>query len=207
MRLVKLLIIPCAGFLVVWLIGLFWFAGEIAVSAPDLSEPVSPEERTEAVAVLTGGSDRFSEGLKLLLARYADHMFVSGVGGQATVYGLLKEQEEYPASIRYRLRQQIEFGYEAQDTRGNADEVAEWITKNGYTRVRLVTSNYHMPRSLMELHHQLGNAVTIIPHPVVAEHVKMEDWWKYEGTRRLITSEYNKFLASSVMHAFAGRVE
>ena len=45
----------------------------------------------------------------------------------------------------------VDLGYEALDTVGNADETRTWARSNGYTRLIVVTSRYHMPRSLAEL--------------------------------------------------------
>ena len=37
--------------------------------------------------------------------------------------------------------------------------------------------------------------VTIIAHPIVPEQVKLQDWWRYPGTAKLLVSEYIKYLA------------
>jgi len=42
-------------------------------------------------------------------------------------------------------------GYQARDTIGNAQETALWARKNKLETVKVVTSDYHMARSLLEL--------------------------------------------------------
>ena len=91
----------------------------------------------------------------------------------------------------------------AVDTIGNARETAEWMARQGFTSLRLVTAGYHMPRSLLEFRHALPDA-TLIPHPVFPEHVKQEDWWAWPGTASLIVGEYSKFLLAWLRHTTLG---
>ena len=71
-------------------------------------------------------------------------------------------------------------------------ETGEWIRKNKVRSIRLVTSNYHIPRSLEEFRSQ-NPQIKIVPHPVYSENVSPQ-WWKNRGSFCLIASEYNKFL-------------
>lgn len=93
----------------------------------------------------------------------------------------------------------IALGYEAGDTIGNAAETALWMRKEGFRSVRLVTANYHMPRSLLEFSHAMPG-VTVIPHPVFPNSVKQDQWWRWPGTAHLIATEYTKYLAAAVRH-------
>ena len=45
----------------------------------------------------------------------------------------------------------VDIGYVAETTRGNADETAAWAYERGYKSLIIVTSDYHMPRSLIVL--------------------------------------------------------
>ena len=58
---------------------------------------------------------------------------------------------------------------------------------------RLVTANYHMPRSLQEFRAVMPN-LTIVPHPVFPAHIRLNDWWRWPGTAILLAGEYNKLL-------------
>ena len=68
--------------------------------------------------------------------------------------------------------------------------------------VAVVTSNYHMPRTLIEFGHALKDEDAIwagervLPHPVVSEGVDPDQWWRQPATARLLASEYVKFLAA-----------
>jgi len=56
-----------------------------------------------------------------------------------------------------------------------------------------VTSNYHMPRTLLELDHALPN-VRKTPYAVVTPSVRPEAWWQSVSSARLLASEYIKFV-------------
>lgn len=166
-----------------WGIGLFQFAAAIPARIEDAST------RTDAIVVLTGGSGRLSEGLKLLAENLADKLFVSGVYRGIDVNKLLELAQRAPEGFKCC----VEIGHGADDTTGNAAETAAWVRRHGIKSLRIVTSNYHMPRSLLEFREALPDAV-FIPHPVFPTHVKQEQWWVWPGTAGLIIGEYNKFL-------------
>jgi uncharacterized SAM-binding protein YcdF (DUF218 family) len=86
-------------------------------------------------------------------------------------------------------------GHQAQNTPGNAIETARWMRREGYHSLRLVTSWYHMPRSLLEFERAMPG-VDIVPHPVFSEQVKDQDWWAWRGAAGLLIGEYGKYLAA-----------
>ena len=45
----------------------------------------------------------------------------------------------------------VDLGFEAEDTVGNAQEIAAWADAKGYDSLIVVTSDYHMPRALTEI--------------------------------------------------------
>jgi uncharacterized SAM-binding protein YcdF (DUF218 family) len=94
----------------------------------------------------------------------------------------------------------------ADDTRGNAVETAAWIREQGFGSLRLVTANYHMPRSLLEFRHAMPD-IEIVPHPVFPENFKQDEWWLWPGSASLLASEYSKYLVALLRTTFAGRAE
>ena len=165
-----------------WIGGLFWFATLIPQGVTDATT------RTDAIVVLTGGSGRLSTGLGLLAENRARKLFVSGVYRGLDVKTLLRLARATPDGLEGR----VGIG-EAVDTTGNAAETAAWLLGQGFRSLRIVTSGYHMPRSLLEFRQVLPDA-TLIPHPVFPEHVKQDRWWAWPGTASLIVSEYSKYL-------------
>jgi uncharacterized SAM-binding protein YcdF (DUF218 family) len=97
----------------------------------------------------------------------------------------------------------ITLGYNAEDTIGNAGETAAWMAENGFHSLRMVTANYHIPRGLLEFRRALPGA-ELIPHPVFPAQVRLEAWWRWPGTTRLVISEYNKYLAASLRGVLPG---
>ncbi|CCQ74745.1 YdcF family protein [Magnetospira sp. QH-2] len=170
-------------FLIPWSGGLFWFTGQLPQSAE------RPDEKTDAIVVLTGGSGRLDTGLDLLASGQAVKLFVSGVYQGVDVRQLLSLSQRSPQSLTCC----IELGYGARDTIGNARETAQWAKENNIGSLRLVTASYHMPRTLLEFRHTLPGR-TLIAHAVFPDQVKQDRWWMWPGTTRLIIGEYNKYL-------------
>lgn len=166
-----------------WLGGFIWFA-EQAVVFP---EPTG--RHVDAIVVLTGGSERLAQGLSLLDRGQADLLFVSGVHSSVGVSDLPPLHDRDPESLPCC----ITLGYDADDTGGNAAETAAWIAERNVTAIRLVTSNYHMPRSLVEFRRLMPD-LEIIPDPVDPGPVRLDEWYRFPGTADLLFREYNKTL-------------
>lgn len=196
-KFLKLILLIFFSFTLIWGGGLIWFKSRI----PQSQE--ADQKNADAIIVLTGGSERLAEGVSLLQKEKAQKIFVSGVGEGVNVTGLLRGNY-LPQSLEASLGDKIELGYKAGDTKGNAEEAAEWVSANNYKTIFLVTSNYHMPRSLLEFKLSMPE-VEIIPHPVFPAHVKLERWWKFPGTRELIILEYNKYIATAIKLEFQRR--
>ena len=68
---------------------------------------------------------------------------------------------------------------------------------NGYESLIIVTSDYHLPRSLLEMK-ALMPGVELIPYPV-----RTSPPWRNPRAARLWLQEYAKFAAVSVRYAVA----
>jgi uncharacterized SAM-binding protein YcdF (DUF218 family) len=184
-RPLKRLMSIAGALLIAYILGFFWFATLLPTGVAD------PEQRTDAIVVLTGGSDRLAVALDLLSAEKAEKLFVSGVYHGVDVRQLLDLAQHSPEALSCC----IVLGNEADNTRGNAIETAVWMKQQGYRSLRLVTATYHMPRSLLELHRVMP-AIEIVPHPVFTETFKREDWWLWPGSSTLLVTEYTKYLVA-----------
>ena len=175
----------CAAAL--WLAGLILFVDHIR----DLREPPidATLQQTDAIIVLTGGSERVTTGLELLRTGKARKLFISGVHPGLTLDPLIGNLL-IPPGMRECC---IALGHAAESTRGNADESLIWMTMQNYHSLRLVTANYHMPRSLLVFHAAMPD-MAIVPHPVSPDSVKLNRWWLRPGTASLLVTEYNKYL-------------
>ena len=83
------------------------------------------------------------------------------------------------------------------NTLGNAIETKRWAERRGFRSLIVVTSNYHMPRALVEFSHAMPQT-TLIPFAVVGEKWREEPWWTSASTLRLLMSEYVKYIAAEV---------
>ena len=185
-RVARVLLPPAALLglaLVCWLGGLVWFAQTIP------REGGWADRATDAIVVLTGGSERISTGVQLLSRGLGRTLFVSGVHQGVDLRDMLRAARLEPSTLECC----IVLGYEAGDTVGNAAETAAWMRSRSYESLRLVTSNYHMRRSLLEFGMAMPQ-VDVVPHPVAPDAVKLADWWRWPGTLALIVNEYNKYL-------------
>jgi len=172
-----------------WFCGFIWFGQKIN------SYPDHNNEHTDAIVVLTGGRNRIAEAIRLLNDNMAEHLFISGVEKHTKMNDIMNK-----TGININNPEKAELGYNATTTIENALEIKNWIEKNDIKSVRLITSNYHTPRSLAELN-ALHVSLKIIPDPVYSEKVAPY-WWQSWGTFKLIVGEYNKYLVVIVRNLF-----
>lgn len=176
--------------LLLWLGGLLWFTA----SMPDAVDDA--DRRTDAIVVLTGGSERLDAGLALLATGKARKLLISGVDPTIETSELMRVSGLTPDNLHCC----VVLGRAANDTAGNALETAAWMADEGFSSLRLVTAVYHMPRSLLEFRRAMP-AATIVPHPVFPGSVKHENWWRWPGTTALYVGEYVKFIAAQARGA------
>ena len=138
---------------------------------------------TDAIVVPTGGAGRIDRGIRLMRDRQARRMLVTGVAP-----GVRAQDLAAANGVSMRLFGCcIDLGADAVDTRSNAEETARWVRQHDYHTVRLVTSDWHVPRARMELAAVLGPRVRVLGDGV-------------PGNARLATlvNEYNKLLLRRV---------
>jgi uncharacterized SAM-binding protein YcdF (DUF218 family) len=175
-----------------WGTGLLWFITLIP------SEPATDTATTDAIVVLTGGSLRLDRGFELLAQGRAQKMFVSGVEDGVTL-GSLLHNREYRAYTDRIPQGSVTLGHKARSTVGNAEETAQWMAEQHVKSIRLVTGNYHIPRSVLELREAVPG-MQIVLEPVFPSHFAHNGWWQSAGNIRLVVSEYHKFVASIIVH-------
>lgn len=113
---------------------------------------------TDAIVVPTGGAGRIDRGIALLQANQARRMLVTGVAPGVRPIDLAREYRTPTALFACC----IDLGADAVDTRSNAEETAAWVKAHGYRTVRLVTSDWHVPRARMELSALMGSSVIVL---------------------------------------------
>lgn len=164
--------------------GFGWFANMVS----HLTTPTNPA-KADAIIVLTGGQSRLDAAMGLLASGKGERLLISGV---------------HPSASRRRLQAAtggdkklfsccVDIDRAALDTIGNAEESAKWVEDHAYGTVILVTNNYHMPRSLLEMGRLLHKA-RLEPYPVVNAKLDNGGWLTKPQALRVLFTEYNKYL-------------
>lgn len=161
---------------------------------------LQPSGSADAIVVLTGGSEgRIDAGMKLLRRGLGERLLISGVNRK------LKRDELF-AQLDQPAPCCIDLGYEALDTVGNAAEASRWAARHDFKRLIVVTSSYHMPRSLNELALAMPD-VELLAHAVRPRAFSEGAWWLRPGAARILLSEYLKLIPSYarlVLHRMIG---
>ena len=154
-----------------------------------------------AIVVLTGGSGRLEHGINLWLGKKGEKLFVSGANEEVSYDDVVrftpKNKRDY---VRKNSGTKVILGKAADNTIGNAEETKQWLATQKYKSILLVTSHYHMPRSISEFK-ALMPGLVIIPEPVIVNGFKSH-WWMTDENRKIVLSEYHKYLISKFRHWF-----
>ena len=167
--------------------GFLWFVRLMPTSEIVLAR------NADGIVVLTGAALRISDALDLLAAGRGRRLLISGVNPTVSRADLAKMWPGDPALFECC----VDLGHEAQTTVGNASELDAWTREHGYSSLILVTSEFHMPRALLEARERMID-VEIIPYAVASDHLgpdgrprRLADWQHIGG-------EYTKYLAARV---------
>lgn len=98
----------------------------------------------EDIVVLTGGKNRIKSALDSVKKFHAKNVLISGVYKGTKLEDILGDTENMGDVS-------VVLGYKAMNTEGNAKEIREVAEDLGMKEIILVTSDYHMFRSLHEV--------------------------------------------------------
>lgn len=168
-------------------IGFFWFTWNLI---GNFKAHIAP---ADAIIVLTGKAPRIQDAITLLADRKGKKLLISGVNIATTKQTLRKR---FSAQDRL-FTCCVDIDTVAQNTRGNAAQSARWVKQNGFKSLILVTSAYHMPRSLLEFRHAMPDR-HLTAFPLNTKSIPIDRWWAYPGTTQLLVIEYFKYLLAWV---------
>jgi uncharacterized SAM-binding protein YcdF (DUF218 family) len=156
-----------AGLVAVLLLagGFFWFAWQIQTEEAPL------ERSADGIVVLTGAAARIPDAIELLAAERGKRLLISGVHRDTRAREIASLTPLYSKLFNCC----IDLDRSALNTFGNAIETKRWAVEHNFNSLIIVTSNWHMPRAMAEMRHQLPQA-TLIPYPVISEKVRSESW-------------------------------
>ena len=174
------------GALILFLGGFALFATHVS----QLSTPKNPPA-ADAIIVLTGGQARLDAAIDLLKSGKGERLLISGVHPSTSS----KMLQAATGGDKALFSCCVDIDRAALDTIGNAEESAKWVRTHAYSRVILVTNNYHMPRSLLEMSRLLDKE-ELDPYPVVNSNLDNGGWIVRPEALRVLFTEYNKYLAA-----------
>jgi uncharacterized SAM-binding protein YcdF (DUF218 family) len=152
-----------------------------------------PARQADGIVVLTGGASRVSDAMELLAAGYGKRLLISGVHPTSAASDISRSVQESQSWFTCC----VDLDRSAVNTRSNAAETRRWARERGFKSLIVVTSNYHMPRAIVEMSHAMPD-VSLIPYAVVGDKWREEPWWTSGATLRLALSEYVKYLAAEL---------
>ena len=181
---------------------LTWFLGAIAIAAATylvgfaifashvagLKTPVDPPS-ADAIVVLTGGQARIEAAVDLLRSGKARRLLISGVHPKTRKRALQKVTGADTALFACC----VDMDRVALDTIGNAVESAKWMTEQGFVSAIVVTNNYHIPRSLLEMRREY-RGIELYPYPVVNSDLDNGGWLTKPNALRVLFTEYGKYV-------------
>jgi uncharacterized SAM-binding protein YcdF (DUF218 family) len=183
LRYVGILVFLCVAILFG---GFLWFADTVtSLRAPE-------GVKADAIVVLTGGYQRIDQALGLLRDGAGRRLLISGAHPSASPAQIRRTTQGSPDLFRCC----VDVGYAAIDTIGNAHEITRWIGDHGYRSVLVVTNNYHMPRSLLELR-RVDRRTDFIPYPVINSDLTRTAWFTEPDVLRTMLAEYAKMAAAT----------
>jgi uncharacterized SAM-binding protein YcdF (DUF218 family) len=173
-------------FFCLWLVGFFYFVSNVTYDNINQS-------KTDAIIVLTGGKGRVAEAISLLSKDMANKMLITGVAKTTNIEEMIFLSPELSSSMVLPLKDKITLGKYATNTAENAKEASRWMEEHNFKSLRLVTSDYHMQRSILEFKLLMPDNI-IIPHPVFNNHIQIQNWWDSPSSIWLLLSEYHKYI-------------
>jgi uncharacterized SAM-binding protein YcdF (DUF218 family) len=182
----------CALFLIALIAGFLLFAQHVSVMPGGALHPA------DGIVALTGDEDRISEAVRLLAQGKAGRLLISGVNKSTRTPQIISlNTAGRETAVLFRCC--IDLDKRALNTEDNAAETTLWARKRGFRSLILVTSTYHMPRALIELHQSMPD-VELLPYAVKSPRLETE-WWTDPRTTWVLCKEYLKFITAGVRYA------
>ena len=137
----------------------------------------------DGIVALTGGSGiRIAAGLDLVAEGRGERLLISGVNRDVTREDLIVLAGGSEAVWDCC----VDIGYMAESTKGNAEETAAWAYERDYETLIIVTSDYHMPRSLIVLQQTMPD-IRLIAWPVRTVNDPSSIWTDPSSFRGVLT--------------------
>lgn len=180
----KLFIYIFSLFLILLILGFFYFLRVITYTNVVVGKNI------DGIAILTGGKGRIDLGLNLFKEQSNIRLIISGVDKKVSINSVLP--------TKFQENNRIYIDQVSESTFENAIVIAEWAKKNQLYNIIVITSYYHMPRSMLLLS-KFTEEVNYYAYPVKKEKSKSSDFIPEVQFNLFLMQEYIKYLLSLII--------
>ncbi|MBI2607973.1 MAG: YdcF family protein [Deltaproteobacteria bacterium] len=140
-------------------------------------------EKVDAIVVLAGAQGRIPFALKLFEEGKADYFIISGVGKKFKL-------ETHKVYGKLATHPQVFVDKSSANTLENALETEKLLRKFYVSKMALVTSNYHMYRSLYVFRKIFPQDIEIYPYVLKSKNFDMDYWHKRFVSSFIVFKEF-----------------
>lgn len=164
--------------------------GFLIFASNALQSSSSLPSKADAIVVVTGGKGRLEAAGSLFAKDLGDKLLISGVHPKFKLDNL-------PTNLKISDEKRnccIELDRRALNTVANATQTAQWAQKHDYDNLIIVTSAYHMSRTMLEMQ-RASPDITFQSYSV--PNVNGKTFWQRiskPDTLKLLVKEYGKLL-------------
>ena len=141
----------------------------------------------QGIAVLTGGKGRIAEAIKVFRENSLSYLLISGVDKSVRIEDIVPED--------FLTNPRVSIDKNSQTTLDNANEIIKWSNRNSIKNIIIITSDYHIPRSMLILTNR-GKGLAFYPHPVASSIDFEKNLLKDTKILKFLLEEYVKYLLS-----------
>ena len=147
--------------------------------------------QTDGIAVLTGGKGRINLGLDLFKKSSNLRLIISGVDKKVSNSSII------PKNLKNKSN--ITIDKDSESTYQNSKIIKKWTSKYKLQNITIITSYYHMPRSMM-LMQTLMPTINFYAYPVEKKKPNKTSFRENILYYFFLTEEYIKFIISHLLY-------
>ncbi|WP_411817040.1 YdcF family protein [Hyphococcus sp. DH-69] len=178
------LISSLTGIGILWAIGLLIFVAKLPPT-----NNMAPNQADGIVVYTGGGGARIVAAMDIFEKGNGKRLLISGVHPNTSRARL----SEFWTGDPDRFDCCVDLGREAMSTKGNASELKNWASTHAFTQIVLVTSEYHMPRAILETSSKMPDA-KITPYAVSSGYLDSDGKPTSLKSGLRLAGEYSKYL-------------
>ena len=131
-------------FFIIFVIALVFFSfGFVSFFSQIKNYNVTNNLNPQGIAVLTGGKGRIAKGIEVFKNNPESYLIISGVDKKVAIEDILPKD--------FLVNPKIFIDKKSETTIDNVNEIVNWSLKNKISDVIVITSDYHMPRTMLIL--------------------------------------------------------